>query len=90
MALWEVVCDTVQSAMISILACAWKVLTGYSLEEVIHALGTILLVVLGAFLLSLLPLAEWIHGVCSFFLVVLGASLWAVFLIILAYCNIDR
>ena len=79
MALWEVVCDTVQSA--------WKLLTGYSLEEWLHAVGALVLVVLGAFLLAILPLAEWIQAVCSFFLVVLGGILLAVFLLILVYCK---
>jgi hypothetical protein len=79
MALWEVVCDTVQSA--------WKLLTGYSLEEWLHAVGALVLVVLCAFLLAILPLAEWIQAVCSFFLVVLGGILLAVFLLILVYCK---
>ena len=79
MALWEVVCDTVQSAM--------ELLTGYSLEEWLHAVGALVLVVLGAFLLAILPLAEWIQAVCSFFLVVLGGILLAVFLLILMYCK---
>lgn len=87
MALWEVVCDTVQSAMVSIQACAWKLLTGYSLEEWLHAVGALVLVVLGAFLLAILPLAEWIQAACSFFLVVLGGILLAVFLLILMYCK---
>ena len=72
-------CDTVQSA--------WKLLTGYSLEEWLHAVGALVLVVLGAFLLAILPLAEWIQAVCSFFLVVLGGILLAVFLLILVYCK---
>jgi len=79
MALWEVVCDTVQSA--------WKLLTGYSLEQWLHAVGALVLVVLCAFLLAILPLAEWIQAVCSFFLVVLGGILLAVFLLILVYCK---
>ena len=87
MALWEVVCDTVQSAMVSIQACAWKLLTGYSLEQWLHAVGALVLVVLCAFLLAILPLAEWIQAVCSFFLVVLGGILLAVFLLILVYCK---
>ena len=73
--------------MVSIQACAWKLLTGYSLEEWLHAVGALVLVVLGAFLLAILPLAEWIQAACSFFLVVLGGILLAVFLLILMYCK---